>query len=143
MTSNSKDRLLKDTLLDEHQHRLDDKRSDPDSLNPGQAVHGRLTVSELLNTICHDVRATLAVTAGSAAELSAPECGPLSEIQRQLVGIIQRGNMRLTRLANNLMYLSEVWDGRPETRSTSINLCTFLEQALSDLQRVDSSIRCG
>ena len=112
--------------------------------NTTDELRSRFTVAEILNTICHDIRATLSVTAGSVAELASVEYGPLTDMQRQLVGILQRGNLRLTRLAGNLAHLSELWEGTAELHPTRVDLAALVRQVTDDLTRQDtqSRIRC-
>jgi K+-sensing histidine kinase KdpD len=87
------------------------------------AVIGSLGVAELLGTICHDIRAALAVTAGAATELETNEKARLNELQQKLVNLIQRGNARLTQLATNLTYLSEMCDNAPAaTNCTTVDI---------------------
>lgn len=110
----------------------------------GAQLRERFSVPEILNTICHDVRASLSVTAGSASELASEEYGELSDMQRQLVGIVQRGNSRLGRLAGNLMFLSELWEGISELRPTRLDLRQLVSQTIDELRRQDptSRVRC-
>jgi signal transduction histidine kinase len=105
---------------------------------PSEQFRERFSVPELLDTICHDVRATLAVTAGSATELGSTAYGPLSDVQRQLVAIIQRGNGRLARLANNLMQISDLWAGQLEPKPTRCDLRNLVAQLLEETQRADT-----
>jgi len=109
-----------------------------------ERLRERFSVPEVLNTVCHDVRATLSVTAGSATELGSPEYGPLNDVQQQLVAIIQRGNLRLARLAGNLAQLSELWEGSLELRPSRADLAALVRQTLDELRRQDpqSKIVC-
>jgi signal transduction histidine kinase len=109
--------------------------------DPGAQLRARFGVAEMLNTICHDVRATLSVTAGSAAELTSPDCGPLTDMQRQLISIIQRGNIRLARLAGNLMVLADLWDGTLELRPTRVDAAALVREAVDELGRQDPANR--
>lgn len=116
-------------------------QQNPSQADPGSVARERFSVSEILNTVCHDIRATLSVTAGSATELGSSEHGPLTAMQEQLVGIIQRGNARLARLAGNLMHLSELWDGSLELRRTRADLVPMVRQAVEELARQDPGNR--
>ncbi len=109
--------------------------------DPGRELRDRFSVAEVLNTVCHDVRATLSVTAGSATELGAPDYGPLTDMQRQLVAIIQRGNVRLARLAGNLMALAELWDGTLEVHAAPTDVVALVRQTADDLRKQDSGSR--
>jgi signal transduction histidine kinase len=110
---------------------------------PGAALRARFGVPELLNTVCHDVRATLSVTSGSTTELGSGDYGSLTDAQRQLIGIIQRGNGRLARLAGSLMHLADLWDEALELRPTRADLTVLVRQCADDLGRQDPSSRAG
>lgn len=102
---------------------------------PKGLLRTRFSVADVLNTVCHDVRASLAVTTGSANELSSPDYGELSDLQVQLVGMIQRGNQRMARLAQNLMYLAELWEGGLELSLARHDLATFVRQGIDELRK--------
>jgi len=113
--------------------------SDPS--DPGEALRARFSVPEVFNTICHDVRAALSVTAGSAGELASGAHGPLNPMQTQLLGMIQRGNLRLSRLAGNLMVLSDLWDGTLELRLARIDATRLVRELVDELRRDDPQCR--
>ncbi len=102
-------------------------------------LRARFSCTDVFNTICHDVRAALAVTTGSATELASPDYGALSEMQGQLLAMIQRGNARLARLAANLMQLAELWDGAFEARHSRTDISSLLQRVCTEVQRNEAS----
>jgi signal transduction histidine kinase len=113
--------------------------TDPSEL--GDLLRARFSVPEVLNTVCHDVRAALSVTSGSAGELATGDHGPLNEMQTQLLGMIQRGNLRLSRLAGNLMVLSDLWDGTLSLRLARVDAPRLVSELVAELRRNDPLCR--
>jgi signal transduction histidine kinase len=112
-----------------------------DRSDPGEALRARFSAPEVFNTICHDVRAALSVTSGSAFELASGDHGLLNETQTQFLGMIQRGNLRLSRLAGNLMVLSDLWDGTLTLRLARIDASRLVVELVDELRRADPASR--
>ncbi len=93
----------------------------------------RFSVAEVLNTVSHDIRAALAVTSGAAQELAGGQSP--AELQRQLVGMIQRGNDRLARLAGNLVHLADLWEGRLQLQLARTALTPLVSQVVEELRQ--------
>ncbi len=120
---------------------MGDTREDPKAglARGGRVLREQFDIVEVLNTACHDVRAALAVTGGSANELASPEYGALTDVQSQLVAMIQRGNQRLARLASNLMQLADMWEGGGELRTTRVELGLLVRQSLEEARRLEAA----
>lgn len=109
--------------------------SDPS--DPGEALRARFSVPEVFNTVCHDIRAALSVISGSADELASRDHGTVTPMQTQLLGMIHRGNSRLSRLAGNLMVLSDLWDGTLELRAARVDAARLLRELVDELRQSD------
>ena len=73
--------------------------------------------SETLSVVSHDIRAPLGVILGALTELANPQVGALNDDQRTLLQLVRRSSEKLSRLANNVMFLNRIESAQPDAGS--------------------------
>ena len=75
--------------------------------------------SETLSVVSHDIRAPLGVILGALTELANPQVGALNDDQRTLLQLVRRSSEKLSRLANNVMFLNRIESAQAEAGDRS------------------------
>jgi two-component system CheB/CheR fusion protein len=78
--------------------------------------------NQFLASVSHELRTPMATVIGASESLAVEKAGPLTDRQRWLLEIITRNSLRLGRLINNLLDISQVEAGSFSLRRAAIDL---------------------
>jgi len=90
--------------------------------------------SEFVTLVAHELRSPLTSITGYVVLLIEGQGGPLTEVQRESLGIVQRNGEQLVALIEDLPDISRMEAGRLELKRTTLELARLIQEVASSLR---------
>lgn len=90
---------------------------------------------DTLSIISHDIRAPLGVILGAVTELMSPQVGELNDEQRALILLVRRSSEKLSRLANNVMFVNRMESQKIELARQKVDMRILVQRSIEAFDR--------
>lgn len=90
---------------------------------------------DTLSVISHDIRAPLGVILGAVTELMSPQVGTLNDEQRALILLVRRSSEKLSRLANNVMFVNRMESQKIDLARQKVDMRILVQRSIEAFER--------
>lgn len=94
--------------------------------------------SEFVSTVSHELRTPLTSIHGYSSLMLSGDTGPVTEEQKEFLGIVSGETQRLTRLINDLLDISKIESRRMKLVFDNFNLFQFMEEYKREIKNLVS-----
>ncbi len=90
--------------------------------------------NEFMATVSHELRTPLSAIKGYVDLILDGDAGPINDVQREFLDIVQRNADRLTNLVNDFLDISKIESGRIQLRKEPLDLATVAQHVVDTFQ---------
>lgn len=95
--------------------------------------------SDFVSTVSHELRTPLTSVQGYVSLIFDGDAGPISEEQKEFLGIVKEESERLTRLISDLLDISKIEAGKMNMVFNNFNILEFMKNYRREVQRMSSA----
>lgn len=86
--------------------------------------------TEFVSTVSHELRTPLTAIKGYVDLIASGQTGPLTDVQREFLSLVQTSTRRLTALINDMLDISRIESGRIALRRESVDYLPLVRQTV-------------
>lgn len=86
--------------------------------------------TEFVSTVSHELRTPLTAIRGYVDLMANGQTGPLTDVQREFLGLVQASTRRLTSLINDMLDMSRIESGRITLKRDSVDYLVLVQETV-------------